>query len=289
MFCRNTAAFNHRIPESVALRITSIPPSDKAWSRHSTTPTVNSVLLIETRGGPSSPNVGAFRVSFPNHPFSARNLADPTLQPDIWQRQPKSARSSHTIDSVTAKSIKNAVVQVASRGSRMPFTTRPPLPINPRIHSRGAETIPKIWISSPGLPGSILPRRPKYADHEPHPVVLTKPDSPTLQPQIVPVSAWSKSTESTKSIYLDERFSTRRSRHVSEGAINSTEQFLPSFRRKSSPGESPYQSTLERTAARSMGGEIFTEVPVADLLALPVRAVLPKVRMGVRGLMPTPF
>ncbi|KAJ7781198.1 hypothetical protein B0H16DRAFT_1497416 [Mycena metata] len=48
------------------------------------------------------------------HPFSASALSDPALQNDDWN-PPLTARSTRTIDSVAAHSIKNAVVQVGQR------------------------------------------------------------------------------------------------------------------------------------------------------------------------------
>lgn len=49
------------------------------------------------------------------HPFSSKSLADTTRHSTDWPDLPQTARSTRTIDTVAARSIRNAVVQVAKR------------------------------------------------------------------------------------------------------------------------------------------------------------------------------
>lgn len=50
------------------------------------------------------------------HPFSAQSLGDPTMQRE-WPAPTRTARSSRTIDTAAAKSIRNAIIQTAKRAA----------------------------------------------------------------------------------------------------------------------------------------------------------------------------
>lgn len=87
------------------------------------------------------------------------------------QLQPKSARSSLSFDSATAKSINGVVIQVASKASRAPITRMPhgiyPISssarnIAPSENRDGAEN-PVLAPMQLGLSQQILPEQVKYA------------------------------------------------------------------------------------------------------------------------------
>lgn len=212
------AAFSHCTPDEVELRVTSMPPSiiSSYHSRRSTTPTVHSVVFP-----PLDPSLNyevPYRQSIPNHPFAAKSIDDPALQVDRWQSRPKSARSSLSIGSPTVKSIRDAVIQVASKGSRAPATRLPqgtfPLPLSTRnfppseFLDEGERASPVHARLHPGRPQQILPDQAKYAEQLERqslkkrvpPAILIDPSSPSMQswPSAEPITA--KSPRSPDSV-----------------------------------------------------------------------------------------
>jgi len=193
--------------------VTSMPSSiiSPFSSRRSSTPTVPSVAF-QAAGPPFDPSLHheiPYRQTIPNHSFAAKSPDDPVLQIDRWQSRPKSARSSLSIDSATAKSIKGVVIQVASRGSRAPVTRLPqgtsPLPLStrnfppPEFLNEGERASPVPVRLHPGRPRQILPDQAKYAEQFEReslkkpvpPAIFIHPNSPALQswPTAEPVTA----------------------------------------------------------------------------------------------------
>jgi hypothetical protein len=143
--CFNSATFNYRNSDAVKLQLTSIPISvhSSSPSRRSAAPTIHSLFLSE-EDPPHPPSPYHYPQSIPNHPFSH------------WPRRPESARRSESIDSMAANSIRDAVIQVASGGSRAPVNRLPqrvsPLP-------SGTGNPPSTSASDP-IPGQ--PLRPQH-------------------------------------------------------------------------------------------------------------------------------
>jgi hypothetical protein len=102
-----------------------------------------------------------------NHPYAARSLAI-----DRWQKRPKSGRSSRTIDSQTAESITNAVIQIASKGSRAPLARLPEIdPVlssreqeNPSTKAPGKDGDANIAPSQSHIPRRIILDQAKFAE-----------------------------------------------------------------------------------------------------------------------------
>lgn len=102
-----------------------------------------------------------------SHPYAARSLGI-----DRWQKRPKSGRSSRTIDSQTAESITNAVIQIASKGSRAPLARLPE--IDPALSSReqeiystkalGTDGDVNIASSQSHIPQRIILDQAKFAE-----------------------------------------------------------------------------------------------------------------------------
>jgi len=110
---------------------------------------------------PPSPAAASTRRS---HPFSASALSDPSLQNEEWE--PRTARSTRTIDTVAARSIKNAIVQVGQRA---------------RAASRN-----EVAEERPPLTGMIVPSQVAYAerlDHD-YAVAGSLPTPTPLRPTI---------------------------------------------------------------------------------------------------------
>jgi hypothetical protein len=191
------AAFNHRSPETVELRVASIPPSidiDGFFAPIKPAPTFHPLVLpVDLPRVPRSP----YRhLSIPNHPYAARSLDDPTLETDYRQQLRKSGRSSRTIDSVMAKSITNAVIQIASKGSRAPLTplpdVEPPFPLGitktPSTRTPDKDGNTDMAPSQLCVARQILPDQAKYAEQFERPSpkkarlsILINTDSPALQ------------------------------------------------------------------------------------------------------------
>jgi len=191
------SAFNHFTPDMADLRMTSIPPSINTSLTRSLVPTVHSVDLpaVNPPLSPPSPHQTPYSQSIRNHPFAAKSLFHATAQVDNWQLQSMSARSSFSIDSAKANSIKGVVIQVASRASRAPFT-RLPQEISPLSSSARSSPLKPIGVGeNPDLvrvqpgPQQILPDQAKYAErfeHEPPkkpkpPPILINFNSPALK------------------------------------------------------------------------------------------------------------
>lgn len=175
----NIAAFNYSNFVAPELRHTSIPPSEHT-SFPSRRSTAHSIVL--STGGSSRDHPLSWPEHVvPRHPVSSMALDLQTAGPQTYT-QPKSARSSRTIDSVTAKSIRNAVIHVASRGSRLPLRQPPPpLPHNGSNGIKSAYNgsapdgiLPKASIQ-PG--GQILPDQTKYAERFEQEASRNKPPS----------------------------------------------------------------------------------------------------------------
>jgi hypothetical protein len=177
--------------------MTSIPSSINTSLTRSLAPTVHSVDLpaVNRPLSPPSPHQTPYSQSISNHPFAAKSLFHATAQVDNWQLQSMSARSSFSIDSAMANSIKGVVIQAASRASRAPFTRLPQeiSPLSSSVRSSPLEPIgvgenPDLVRVQPG-PQQILPDQAKYAErfeHEPPkkpkpPPILINFNSPALK------------------------------------------------------------------------------------------------------------
>ncbi|KAJ7590990.1 hypothetical protein C8J56DRAFT_934412 [Mycena floridula] len=144
-------------------RETGLLPSS-SWTRTSVAPTTYSLSFTE-------PSDRSAPVLSP-HPFSSRGLANPTRYSSAWlDHSPPTARSSRTIDSVAAKSIaksiKNAVVQVAKRSQR-PMNREP----DPELSDRKLPDQPSPI--SPGPQSLLLPESPLIMAR-PQLLILTSP------------------------------------------------------------------------------------------------------------------
>lgn len=205
----HAAAFNHRSPHSVKLKMNSIPPSREGSlpSRRSVAPRPHSLVLPIADSSKAPPYSPYKPQPIPNHPFAAETLDDSPPPEENWQHQLNTdqssryidrsshytARSSRTIDSATAKSIRSAVVQVAARGARTPMNAIiPPLPVNNRNNTRlmteriglGEDSA----LSQISAQRQILPNQTRYAEQfnrelpkRSHPAVTIDTDSPQLQ------------------------------------------------------------------------------------------------------------
>jgi len=202
MYCCHSAAFNYNHPDTVNLRVVSIPPSINGSfpSRRSAAPTILPVV-IPPLDPPSS--YQTMQV-IPNHPFSARSLDDDlTFQVDHWPRRPKYARRGESVDSATVNSIRDVVIQVASKGSRAPVTRQvfpPPTSMrNPSSRSLDAGDSCQLQ--------QILPDQTKYAERfelelprkPARPRILVNTNSPALRswPSAEPMTARSPRSPSS--------------------------------------------------------------------------------------------
>ncbi|KIM90842.1 hypothetical protein PILCRDRAFT_150990 [Piloderma croceum F 1598] len=154
------ATFNYCNSVAVKSQLTSIPTiiHSSSPSRRSAAPTIHSLFLSD-EDPPRPPSPYHYPQSIPNHPFSH------------WPRRPESARRSENIDSVVANSIRDAVIQVASTGSRAPVNRLPqgvsPLPSsteNPPSSTSASDPIP----GQPLRPRHILPDQATYAERFEH-------------------------------------------------------------------------------------------------------------------------
>ncbi|KAJ7129625.1 hypothetical protein C8R44DRAFT_777254 [Mycena epipterygia] len=150
-------AFSNRVPPAVD----TTSPRLSTLS-YATYPSVRSMRQSTRRSSQSiQPPSPAAAVPARQHPFSASALSDPTLQSDDWN--PATARSTRTIDSVAARSIKNAIVQVgqraraASRNADGPFDGAVGVPAVP---ASGTSQSP--WDRQ--LAGMIVPSQAAYAE-----------------------------------------------------------------------------------------------------------------------------
>ncbi|KAJ7682761.1 hypothetical protein DFH06DRAFT_1162063 [Mycena polygramma] len=154
-----SAVFTNTIAEFVPFSIGAVavllafsyraPPPPEANSQRASTlsyatyPSVRNVRYSIRSTPPLSiqpPSPAAAPHARRHHPFSSSALSDPALQTDDWN-QPISARSTRTIDTEVAHSIKNAVVHVGQRA---------------RAASRNEDT--------PQLNGMIVPSQVAYAE-----------------------------------------------------------------------------------------------------------------------------
>ncbi|KII95155.1 hypothetical protein PLICRDRAFT_48118 [Plicaturopsis crispa FD-325 SS-3] len=135
------AAFNYRVPAPVELHITSIPPTISA------TPSDGRSLVSRMQSARSVARsvVTANQPFIPNHPYSSSSLSDNSIHvaTDGFLGPPQTARSSRSFDSTTAKSIEQAIVQVAGKYPRATSRTISgvlgPPPSGPRQRPINAE------------------------------------------------------------------------------------------------------------------------------------------------------
>jgi len=198
------AAFNYHSPDTVELRITSIPPSiNSVFSpRMSAAPSVHPSVLPMANlpiSGPPSLYETTYQQYISNHPFTTKSPSGRNLQVDNWQGRPMSADSCFSIGSATAKSIKGAAIQVASKGARAPITRLPQglqLPKSTKNDSSNVNPFPM----GPGKPQQILPNQAEYAEQFersskisiPRPIFIDT-NSPALRswpsPDFIPASS----------------------------------------------------------------------------------------------------
>jgi hypothetical protein len=130
----------------VKSQLTSIPTGihSSSLSRRSAAPTIHSLFLSD-EDPPHPPSPYRYPRSIPNHPFSHS------------PGRSESARRSEGIDSVVANSTRDAVIQVASRGSRA-LVNRLPQRVSPLPSSTG--NLPPSTSASDPIPGQ--PLRPQH-------------------------------------------------------------------------------------------------------------------------------
>lgn len=143
----------------------SIPPSLEI-SPPSRATTVRSLIVTTSR-------VPHSQIVLPPSPYHPAPILDHpynrSSQSDPWRDMPNTSRSSRTIDTVTAKSIKDAVIQVASKGSRAPLSMVPPFPpstqhSNRTTRTREANESNDVTPQQSPRQMQILPNQVQYAE-----------------------------------------------------------------------------------------------------------------------------
>lgn len=166
-------------PQNLSMH--TIPPSISSASQRSVTPPVRPARWTHQSRSPELPS----RISFLDHPYSARSLANPTPENREW---PRTARSSRSIDTVSAQSIRNAVIQAATRApsssaARVATPELVHLP-SPAPQSSVADVGDSPWFSGPSTARQILPSQDEYAaalDASVKPLPLGLPIRPQLK------------------------------------------------------------------------------------------------------------
>jgi hypothetical protein len=134
-------------------------------------------VLVSTDQG-THLSVSNYPAWTPHHPYSAHSLRDPaflqTWDEEARAEHPSTARSTRTIDSVTARSIREAVIQRARR-EKLPVKES----VNGAQQSDVADAEPSLHepVGPPG-PSQIKSKRPKLAIVTPTPVAW--PDRPAI-------------------------------------------------------------------------------------------------------------